>query len=127
MRVVLAMKFDKGKVQTNSCDLGREFFGFLEEFERLIPVFAAHGNDAKVGEGRAGVRIGGEHLMKGFFSSIEVAELERGLALLEPSLSVSNACRLFGLGAEERFSRGRVRGMTQEAQQVRREWEMRGS
>lgn len=47
--VVAAAIFYEADVEANAGHFGFELFGFLQERERVIPLFAAHGDDAEVG------------------------------------------------------------------------------
>src|SRR5208283_5689137 len=70
--------------------------------EGSVPVLAAHGDNPEVGKGGAGVGVGDENLAESFFRGVEISGLQCGLTLLKKGLSISNACRLFGLRGGKR-------------------------
>ena len=100
--VVLPTEFHKSNIQTNTRGLRGEPLRFLQISEGRVPVLAAHGDNAEVGIGSAGVGISGENLTESFFSGVEISRLQGGLALLKPSLRIGNTCGLFGLRSGKR-------------------------
>ena len=92
--VIATAVFNEADVEADAGHFGFELFGFLKERERVVPLFAAHGDDAEVGVGRAGLRIDGEDAAKGGFGGGQVAGLKGGLALREGRLGID--CRRRG-------------------------------
>ena len=86
--VVAAAVFYEADVEANAGHFGFELFGFLKKGERVVPLFAAHGDDAEIGVSSAGLRIDGENATESCFGSRQVAGLEGGLALRESDLGV---------------------------------------
>jgi len=67
--VVAASVFYEADVKANARHFGLELLGFLKKSEGVVPLFAAHSDDAEVGVSRAGLRIDGEHAAKSGFGS----------------------------------------------------------
>src|SRR5271155_326846 len=86
--VIAAAVFYQADVEADAGHFGFELFGFLEEGEGAVPLFATHGDDAEISVGGAGLRIDGENATEGGFGGGKVAGLEGGLALREKSLGI---------------------------------------
>lgn len=56
----------------------------------MVPLFAAHGDDAQICVSSAGLRIDGENAAEGGFGGGQIAGLEGGLALCEGRLGVDD-------------------------------------
>ena len=56
---------DQADVETNSRDLRRQMFGFVQHLQRLRPLLAPHGDDAQVGISAGGLRIQRQDAAKG--------------------------------------------------------------
>ena len=54
----------------------------------MVPLLAAHGDDAQVGVGRASAGIGGEDGAETFFSGVEIVAAESVFALGEEGLGI---------------------------------------
>jgi hypothetical protein len=67
----------------------------------VVPLFAAHGDDAEIGVSGAGLRVDGEDATEGGFGSGQIAGLEGSLALREGGLGVDS-------GRMARAVRGRL-------------------
>jgi len=86
--IVSAAVFYEADVGADAGHFGFQLFGFLEKRQGVIPFFAAHGDDAEIGIGRAGLWIDGEDAAEGGFGGGQVAGLEGSLALGEGGLSI---------------------------------------
>lgn len=81
--VVAAAVIHEADIQANAGHFRFKLFGFVKKRERAIPLLTAHGNDAEVGVGCAGLRVDGENAAEGGFGRVEIVGLQSGLASRE--------------------------------------------
>ena len=79
---------DQSDVQPDPAHLGLQLRRFLQKTQRLVPIFAAHGDHAQVGVRGSGLRVHRKHLAKRFFRAIKVALLQRRLPFSKQSLRI---------------------------------------
>jgi hypothetical protein len=86
--VVAAVIFYEADIEANTGHFGLELFGFLKKGERVVPLFAAHGDDAEIGVSSSRLRIDGQNATESCFGTRQVAGLKGGLALRKRGLWV---------------------------------------
>ena len=116
IRVVSALVFDQADIEANTRHFGVEPLRFVKLAEGLLPIFAAHGDDAEIGASGGRARIEIQDLVEGGLRGAKVTIRECLLSPLKDRGGVGGSIRRL-----RRFCRGSGRNQEQERAQYKTE------